>query len=88
MPKKSKKKFKISRDDLNIKIDEYLENGGKITKLECIIPEGRRTVLQESQIRSDNVPVIDQDYFTKSPAEKEAKWKCLFIAFRYYWCFL
>ena len=31
MAKKNKKKFKISRDDLNIKIDEYLKQGGMIT---------------------------------------------------------
>ena len=42
MAKKNKKKFKISREDLNVKINEYLEKGGKITKLECIIPERAR----------------------------------------------
>ena len=72
MPKKYKKKFKISRDDLNIKINEYLERGGKITKLECIIPEQSKTVLQESQMRSFNTPVVDQDFYARG-AEKEAE---------------
>ena len=71
MAKKSKKKFKISRDDLNVAINEYLENGGKITKLECVIPERPRTVRQESQMKSFNTPVVDQDFYTRG-AEKEA----------------
>lgn len=72
MPKKYKKKFKISRDDLNVKINEYLEKGGKITKLECIIPERSKPVLQESQMKSFSTPVVDQDFYTKG-AEKEAE---------------
>jgi len=53
-------------------INEYLEKGGKITKLECIIPEQSKTVLQESQMKSFSTPVVDQDFYTKG-AEKEAE---------------
>ena len=83
MPKKYKKKFKISRDDLNEAINEYLEKGGKITKLECVVPERSRIVLQESQKKSFNTPVVDQDFYARG-AEKEAGWKYLFIVFRCY----
>ena len=70
MPKKYKKKFKISRDDLNIKINEYLERGGKITKLECIIPEQSKIVLQENQMKGFNTPVVDQDFYTKGESKE------------------
>ena len=83
MAKKSKKKFKISRDDLNVAINEYLEKGGKITKLECVVPERSRIVLQESQKKSFNTPVVDQDFYS-SGTGKETGWKYLFIVFRCY----
>jgi hypothetical protein len=71
MAKKNKKKFKISRDDLNVKINEYLEKGGKITKLECIIPERARMVLSESQRMGSGINIkIDQDFYTRGSAKE------------------
>jgi hypothetical protein len=70
MAKKSKKKFKISRDDLNVAINEYLEKGGKITKLECVVPERSRTVLQESQMKSFSTPVVDQDFYSSGTGKE------------------
>ena len=70
MAKKNKKKFKISRDDLNIKINEYLEKGGKIIKYDCIIPERKRTVIQESQRMGSGINIkIDQDFYTRGTAK-------------------
>jgi len=66
MAKKNKKKFKISRDDLNIKINEYLEKGGMITKYDCIIPEPTRMVTQESQRMGSGINIsIDPDFYTR-----------------------
>jgi len=66
MAKKNKKKFKISREELNVKISEYLEKGGKITKLECIIPERTGVVTQESQRMGPGINIkIDQDFYTR-----------------------
>ena len=66
MAKKNKKKFKISREDLNVKISEYLENGGTITKLECGIPERNGIVLPESQRMGSGINIkIDQDFYTR-----------------------
>ena len=74
MAKKNKKKFKISRDDLNIKINEYLEKGGKITKYDCIIPERKRTVIQESQRMGSGINIkIDQDFYTRGTAKEQRK---------------
>tara|TARA_B100000953_G_scaffold290099_1_gene274793 strand:- start:1067 stop:1288 length:222 start_codon:yes stop_codon:yes gene_type:complete len=71
MAKKNKKKFKISREDLNVKINEYLEKGGKITKLECIIPEPTRVVTQESQRMGSGINIkIDQDFYTRGSAKE------------------
>ena len=71
MAKKNKKKFKISRDDLNIKINEYLEKGGKITKYDCIIPEPTRMVTQESQRMGSGINIkIDQDFYTRGSAKE------------------
>ena len=68
--KKSKKKFKISRDDLNVKINEYLEKGGTITKYNCIIPEPSRMVTQESQRMGSGINIsIDPDFYTSSPTK-------------------
>ena len=72
MAKKNKKKFKISRDDLNIKINEYLEKGGKITKYDCIIPERKRTVIQESQRMGSGINIkIDPDFYARGTAKSE-----------------
>jgi hypothetical protein len=66
MAKKNKKKFKISRDDLNIKIDEYLEKGGMITKYDCIIPEPTRMVTQESQRMGSGINIaIDPEFYNR-----------------------
>jgi len=71
MAKKNKKKFKISRTDLNVKINEYLEKGGKITKYDCIIPEPTRMVTQESQRMGSGINIkIDPDFYVR---EKEKK---------------
>mgnify|MGYP000314738969 CR=1 FL=1 len=66
MAKKTKKKFKISRSNLNVKIDEYLEKGGKITKLECIVPEQIKPVISENQRMGSNINVsMDRDFYTR-----------------------
>ena len=84
MAKKNKKKFKISRVDLNVKINEYLEKGGKITKLECIIPERTGVVTQESQRMGSGINIkIDQDFYNRGTV-KEAKWKYFFFVFRWF----
>ena len=73
MAKKNKKKFKISRDDLNVKINEYLEKGGKITKYKCVIPEPSRIVTQESQRMGSGINIkIDPDFYARGK-EKEKK---------------
>jgi hypothetical protein len=70
MAKKNKKKFKISRDDLNVKINEYLEKGGVITKYDCIIPEPSRMVTQESQRMGSGINIaIDPDFYTRGTAK-------------------
>ena len=72
MAKKNKKKFKISREDLNVKINEYLEKGGKITKLECIIPERTGIVTQESQRMGSGINIkIDPDFYARGTAKSE-----------------
>ena len=72
MAKKNKKKFKISREDLNVKINEYLEKGGKITKLECIIPERTGVVTQESQRMGSGINIkIDPDFYARGTAKSE-----------------
>ena len=74
MAKKNKKKFKISRVDLNVKINEYLEKGGKITKLECIIPERTGVVTQESQRMGSGINIkIDQDFYTRGTPKEQRK---------------
>jgi len=74
MAKKNKKKFKISREDLNVKINEYLEKGGKITKLECLIPERTGMVTQESQRIGSGINIkIDQDFYTRGTAKEQRK---------------
>jgi Mg2+/Co2+ transporter CorB len=74
MAKKNKKKFKISREDLNVKINEYLEKGGKITKLECIIPERTGVVTQESQRMGSGINIkIDQDFYTRGTSKEQRK---------------
>tara|TARA_R110000765_G_scaffold422760_3_gene530791 strand:+ start:1733 stop:1954 length:222 start_codon:yes stop_codon:yes gene_type:complete len=66
MAKKNKKKFKISRDDLNIKIDEYLKQGGMITKYDCVVPEPTRMVTQESQRMGSGINIsIDPDFYAR-----------------------
>ena len=66
MAKKNKKKFKISRDDLNLKINEYLEKCGMITKYDCIIPEPTRMVTQESQRMGSGIKIsIDPHFYTR-----------------------
>ena len=72
MVKKNKKKFKISRDDLNIKINEYLKKGGKITKYNCIIPEQTRMVTQESQRMGSGINIkIDPDFYTRGTVKEK-----------------
>ena len=71
MAKKNKKKFNISREDLNTKINEYLEKGGTITKFDCIIPEPTRMVTQESQRMGSGINIkIDQDFYTRGSAKE------------------
>tara|TARA_B100001245_G_C22802615_1_gene386835 strand:- start:527 stop:748 length:222 start_codon:yes stop_codon:yes gene_type:complete len=71
MAKKNKKKFNISREDLNTKINEYLEKGGTITKFDCIIPEPTRMVTQESQRMGSGINIsIDPDFYTRGTAKK------------------
>ena len=70
MAKKNKKKFNISREDLNTKINEYLEKGGTITKFDCIIPEQTRVVLPESQRMGSGINIkIDQDFYARGTAK-------------------
>ena len=70
MAKKNKKKFKISRDDLNIKIDEYLKQGGMITKYDCVVPETSRMVTQESQRMGSGINIsIDPDFYARGTAK-------------------
>jgi len=70
MAKKYKKKFKISRTDLNVKINEYLEKGGMITKFDCVIPEPSRMVTQESQRMGSGINIsIDPDFYTRGTAK-------------------
>ena len=70
MAKKNKKKFNISREDLNVKINEYLEKGGTVTKYDCIIPEPTRMVTQESQRMGSGINIsIDPDFYTRGTAK-------------------
>ena len=44
-----KKKFNITSEELSIKVQEYLDKGGKIKKYECTVPENANSIKREKE---------------------------------------
>lgn len=63
---KKKKNFVISRDDLNIAVNEYLKKGGKITQYECTVPEPKSKVSLHNNIK-EGIVSLSTDYNTLTP---------------------
>ena len=70
MAKKNKKNFVIDRTELNQKINEYLQNGGTITKYDCLVPEVKTRVNRmKEEVSSDNHVSLDSDYGQRIPEQ-------------------
>ncbi len=70
MAKKNKKNFVIDRTELNKKINEYLQNGGTITKYDCLVPEEKpRVNMEKQEVSSDNHVSLDPDYGQRIPEQ-------------------